>query len=152
MVRWDWLWASNYWVAHSHELSILGMTSHAQLWSCSTMLHTSVNTFDIYVIRHDQTQPDMTKHIFSYMADTFVSDLWGCNSEITQIHVFQIKSCLKGLYHVIIICHQVWEAFSSPIGCSKKSGKIKPQSHHHFWPDTTTYDLYDLVSHVQCLD
>ena len=44
MVGQTWLWASNKWVAHCHNWSILAMTSRVQLWPCSIMLHTYVNT------------------------------------------------------------------------------------------------------------
>ena len=43
----------------------------------------------------DQTWPDATKCGYASMEGTFVSDLQGCQSEITKIHVFVIKIILK---------------------------------------------------------
>ena len=71
-------------------LSVLTNCDH--VGPCSTMLCTSVNTFDKYVTTHDQTWPDVTKYGYACMLDAFVSDLWGCQAQITQIHVLKIKS------------------------------------------------------------
>ena len=85
-------WPSCTWSELVHSGLALGVTSNDQLWPCSTMLRTSVNTFDNMWC---QTWPDATKCGYAVMAGTVVSDLWGCQSKITQIHVFYIKAIFK---------------------------------------------------------
>ena len=78
----SWLWTSNDQVAHGHNWSILAVTSHVQLWPCSTMLGPSVHTLT-KVIRCDRMWPSMAH---SCMAGAFVSDLWECQLKTIKIH------------------------------------------------------------------
>ena len=111
MVGRAWLWALNDHIAHGPNWVILAVTSQVQLWPCSAMLRTSVNTLTIHVC--DQTQPDVTKDGSACMAGTFVSDLLTCQSKLTKIHSVSfilffkisdkiIKKKVKRVYHIII--------------------------------------------------
>ena len=98
MVGRAWLLSSNDRVTYG---PFTGVTSNYQLWQCSTMLRTSVNTFDNMWL-------DVTKCGYACMPVKFMSDLWG-QSKITQIHVcilYKIifKRCVSHDHSMLLSC------------------------------------------------
>ena len=115
---WTSLWGPNDRVARGYNWTIQAVTSYVHLWPFSTMLKCICEYFEKHV----------TKCSCECMAGVFVSDLWRCQLEITQIHgvsflllFFVVEKIIKK-----IPCHHVWEASLSPINCSSKCGGYCP--------------------------